>query len=38
MSFSTLKLSDPIVKAVAVAGYTTPTAIQKQAIPIHIIR
>jgi len=34
MSFSKLKLSDPILKAVAEAGYTTPTAIQKQAIPI----
>ncbi len=34
MSFSKLKLSDPILKAVAEAGYTSPTAIQKQAIPI----
>ena len=34
MSFSKLKLSDPVLKAVAVAGYTVPTAIQKQAIPI----
>ena len=34
MSFSKLKLSDPILKAVAEAGYTKPTAIQKQAIPI----
>ena len=34
MSFSKLKLSDPILKAVAEAGYTVPTAIQKQAIPI----
>jgi len=34
MSFSKLKLSDPILKAVAEAGYTAPTAIQKQAIPI----
>jgi ATP-dependent RNA helicase RhlE len=34
MSFSKFKLSDPILKAVAEAGYTAPTAIQKQAIPI----
>ena len=34
MSFSQLKLSDPILKAVTEAGYTTPTPIQKQAIPI----
>jgi len=34
MSFSKLKLSDPILKAVAQAGYTEPTAIQKQAIPV----
>jgi len=34
MSFSKLKLSDPILKAVAEAGYSTPTPIQKQAIPI----
>lgn len=34
MSFSKLKLSDPILKAIAEAGYTAPTAIQKQAIPI----
>lgn len=34
MSFSTLGLSDPILKAVAELGYTAPTAIQEQAIPI----
>jgi len=34
MSFAKLKLSGPILKAVAEAGYTAPTAIQKQAIPI----
>ena len=34
MSFSTLGLSDPILKALADLGYTAPTAIQKQAIPI----
>lgn len=34
MSFSKLGLSDPILKAVADAGYKKPTDIQKQAIPI----
>ena len=34
MSFSKLKLSEPVLKAVAEAGYTAPTAIQKQAIPV----
>jgi len=34
MSFSKLGLSDPILKAVAELGYTEPTAIQKQAIPV----
>lgn len=34
MSFSKLGLSDPILKAVADAGYKQPTDIQKQAIPI----
>lgn len=34
MSFSTLGLCDPILKAVSELGYQTPTAIQKQAIPI----
>lgn len=33
MSFTTLGLSDPILKAVAEEGYTTPTPIQLQAIP-----
>ena len=33
MSFSTLGLSDAIVRAVTEAGYTTPTPIQQQAIP-----
>jgi ATP-dependent RNA helicase RhlE len=33
MSFNTLGLSDAIVRAVAEAGYTTPTPIQAQAIP-----
>jgi ATP-dependent RNA helicase RhlE len=34
MPFSKLGLSDSILKAVADLGYTAPTAIQKQAIPI----
>ena len=34
MSFSKLGLSDPILKAVAEQGYTAPTSIQKQAIPV----
>ncbi|MBL4940660.1 MAG: DEAD/DEAH box helicase [Colwellia sp.] len=34
MSFSTLGLSAPILKAVADLAYTEPTAIQKQAIPV----
>ncbi len=34
MSFSNLGLSEPLLKAVADQGYTTPTPIQKQAIPI----
>ena len=34
MPFSKLGLCDPILKAVADAGYTEPTAIQKQAIPV----
>ena len=33
MSFSTLGLSDALVRAVAETGYTTPTPIQTQAIP-----
>jgi len=34
MLFSSLKLSDPIVKAVTELGYQTPTPIQEQAIPV----
>jgi ATP-dependent RNA helicase RhlE len=34
MSFTTLGLSEPILRAVAEEGYTTPTPIQKQAIPV----
>jgi ATP-dependent RNA helicase RhlE len=34
MPFTKLGLSDPILKAVADLGYTVPTSIQKQAIPV----
>lgn len=34
MSFHNLKLSQPLLKAVEDQGYTTPTPIQKQAIPL----
>jgi ATP-dependent RNA helicase RhlE len=34
MSFSNLGLSDPILKAIEEQGYTTPTPIQEQAIPV----
>jgi ATP-dependent RNA helicase RhlE len=33
MSFTTLGLSDPILKAIKETGYTTPTPIQAKAIP-----
>ncbi|GAB2588931.1 DEAD/DEAH box helicase [Spirosoma areae] len=38
MQFSDLSLIDPILKAVAEEGYTTPTPIQEQAIPILLSR
>jgi len=34
MSFKTLGLSAPLLRAVQEQGYTTPTPIQKQAIPL----
>ncbi len=34
MSFTTLGLSKPILRAIAEQGYTQPTPIQKQAIPV----
>lgn len=34
MSFSKLALSEPILKAIDELGYSAPTAIQKQAIPV----
>jgi ATP-dependent RNA helicase RhlE len=38
MQFSDLSLIDPILKALAEEGYTTPTPIQQQAIPILLGR
>ena len=38
MQFTDLSLIDPILKAVAEEGYTTPTPIQQQAIPILLSR
>lgn len=37
MEFTDLGLSEPVLKAVADAGYTTPTPIQAQAIPIVLM-
>jgi len=37
MSFTTLGLSAPILRAIKEAGYTEPTPIQKQAIP-HLLK
>jgi ATP-dependent RNA helicase RhlE len=34
MSFTTLGLSEPILRAVTQEGYTTPTPIQQQSIPV----
>jgi ATP-dependent RNA helicase RhlE len=34
MSFENLNLIEPILKALKTEGYTTPTPIQAQAIPI----
>lgn len=34
MSFTTLGLSEPILRAIKESGYTQPTPIQKQAIPV----
>ncbi|MEA3353269.1 MAG: DEAD/DEAH box helicase [Campylobacterota bacterium] len=34
MSFTTLGLCEPILKAIKEQGYTTPTPVQKQAIPV----
>ena len=37
MSFTSLGLSDPVVEAVRDAGYTEPTPIQSQAIPVVLM-
>lgn len=34
MTFSTLGLSEPLLRAISAQGYTTPTPIQAQAIPV----
>jgi superfamily II DNA/RNA helicase len=36
MSFENLQLAPPILKAIAECGYTTPTPIQEQAIPMAL--
>ncbi|UFS71972.1 DEAD/DEAH box helicase [Geomonas sp. RF6] len=36
MSFETLNLAQPILKAIAARGYTDPTPIQEQAIPLAL--
>lgn len=38
MSFENLNLIEPILKALKTEGYTTPTPIQKQAIPLLLAR
>src|SRR6478609_6630905 len=37
MDFESLGLSAPVVKAVSEKGYTTPTPIQEQAIPVVLM-
>src|SRR5690606_5269793 len=38
MSFENLNLTEPILKALKTEGYTTPTPIQEQSIPIILAR
>ncbi|HEY5826125.1 MAG TPA: DEAD/DEAH box helicase, partial [Cyclobacteriaceae bacterium] len=38
MSFEQLELIEPLLKALKAEGYTTPTPIQQQAIPIVLQR
>ena len=38
MSFENLNLIEPILKALKTEGYTTPTPIQKQAIPLVLAK
>ena len=33
MSFDTLGLAEPLVRALSVAGYTEPTSVQAEAVP-----
>ena len=37
MTFADLQLSDSVLRAVADAGYETPTPIQEQAIPVILM-
>ena len=37
MSFNNLQLIEPILKALQTEGYTTPTPIQEQSIPIILL-
>ena len=37
MSFAELQLSETLLRAVADAGYVTPTPIQEQAIPVILM-
>ena len=36
MSFTELSLSEPLLRAIEASGYTTPTEIQRQAIPVAL--
>jgi len=36
MSFSSLGLSEPLLRAISDSGYNTPTPIQQQAIPVGL--
>ncbi len=36
MSFQELSLSEPLLRAIEASGYTTPTEIQRQAIPVAL--
>jgi ATP-dependent RNA helicase RhlE len=38
MSFSSLNLSEPLLKAIKTQGYDTPTPVQAQAIPVILAR
>ncbi|MFM7705127.1 MAG: DEAD/DEAH box helicase, partial [Rubrivivax sp.] len=36
MSFDTLGLAEPLVRALSVAGYAEPTSVQAEAIPAAV--